>query len=400
MKKIIALTLTVLLCLGAFAGCQSSTLQSYTTDAEKEQAAAEAAANLDYTACYETYPDDKVMLTVDGIDTTWGELFYWMVYDVQSMAAYGSPITDWDAECVFDTTKTNRQFVQEGALDTIKQYKAIEAKAKAAGVELTAEDEATLAANWQTSVDNYGGGDEAAFIEYLQQSYVSKATYDKISRANALTTRLLEETYGANGEKLPEQDVLDEAEAMGYMRVKHIYFAATDAEGAPLTEEGKAGVLAQAESVRSGIAANTSAEAIETAFDAAMANYSEDPGKETYPNGYTFKYGDFGNEAFESAAQALGEYELSPVIEAAGGYHIILRLPLDAGETVFSLYGGGATLNAAVAQSLYQKSIAAWAEEAVVDLTRDYERMDIAKIFSKAVQKPVESETPEEPAEN
>lgn len=391
-KKLLALTLAVLMCVGVFAGCQSSTLQSYTSDAEKRQAELEAAANLDYTPCYQTYPDDKVMLTVDGVDVTWGELFYWLVSDVQIMAAYGSPITDWDAECPFDTTKTNRQFVQEGALDTVTRSNVIEAKAKDAGVELTAEDKAEVDATWQAGVDNYGGGDEAAFIEYLKQSYVSKATYDKITRTGKLATRLQEDIYGANGEKLSEQEVLDEAKAMGYMRVKHIYLPATDAEGNALTEEQLAQNKETLESLRTQLLTYSDTAAMEAAFDQMMTTYSQDPGRETYPDGYTFMYGDFGNETFESAAQTLGEYELSPVVEAAGGCHLILRLPLRADDIVLN----GTTLRLVVSQSLFQTSVTGWSDEADVALTNDYKKLDLAKLFGKAVQKPAESEAPAE----
>ena len=60
-------------------------------------------------------------------------------------------------------------------------------------------------------------------------------------------------------------------------------------------------------------------------FDALMLEYSEDPGMETSPEGYYFFRGEMV-EAFENAAFALAEGEISGIVETEYGYHIIKRL--------------------------------------------------------------------------
>lgn len=394
-KKIIAAALAALMCVGVFSGCQSAELGSYTSDAEKAQAEAEAYANLDYTPCWQTYDADKVMLTVDGVDVTWGELFYQMVSPVATLAAYGSPITDWDAVSIYDSSKTYREYIQSGALNAVTQYAALEAKAAESGIELTAEDEASIAANWQSTIENYGGGDEQALLDYLESIYLTKETYDKLIHANALAARMQIETYGETGEKLSDEEVIEEGEALGYMRVKHIVFTLTDDEGNALTEEQKAEKLAKAQSLREQLLTYTDNAALEAAFDTMMTENSEDTGLSMYPQGYTFVYGDFGNDAFESASQALGEYEVSEVVESSSGYHIILRLPLDPEESPISA-SNGATLRSTAAQAMFQANITSWTEEAKVVETNECKSLNIEKLFAKAVQKPAETEAPVE----
>ena len=63
-------------------------------------------------------------------------------------------------------------------------------------------------------------------------------------------------------------------------------------------------------------------------FDELIAEYNEDPGVSSNPNGYYFGKGQMVKE-FEDASYALNEGEISDVVETVYGYHVILRLPID-----------------------------------------------------------------------
>ena len=67
---------------------------------------------------------------------------------------------------------------------------------------------------------------------------------------------------------------------------------------------------------------------LQAVFDELMWTYGQDPGVETYPNGYTFGEGEMVTEFYEGAI-ALEPGAFSAPIKTDYGYHIIMRMPLD-----------------------------------------------------------------------
>lgn len=64
-------------------------------------------------------------------------------------------------------------------------------------------------------------------------------------------------------------------------------------------------------------------------FDKLMNEYSEDPGKESNPDGYVFTKGEMVEE-FENATKELAVGKMSGLVESPYGYHIIKRMDLPA----------------------------------------------------------------------
>lgn len=387
--KVLALLTAAVLMLGVFAGCQSSELRAYSDEdpAGTEPTGNEDAADKterDYGPVYESYEPDTVMMTINGIEVTWAELFYWYYYDVSSLEAYFGEITDWDAAPAFDETTTYREYVTSNALDTLKQYCALASKAGDMGVSLDEEDLAAIDEAWAASVESYGEGDEAAFIEYLESLFLSESLYRHINEVHALYTKVFEEIYGPNGEKLDETEVLAKAEDEGYMRAKHVLFRTTNDSGEALTEEEIAQKKADAEAVQAELAAITDPAALEARMDELIAEKSEDTGSSYYPDGYTFLPGEMV-EPFETAVSGLENGGLSGVVESTHGYHVILRLPLSP-QVIVQVVSEDQTHSLAyvVAQRLYGEATTAWADESEVVFTKEYEEMDIAALFAKA----------------
>ena len=396
-SKLVPLFLAATVCFGLLTGCQSSKLHSLSEDLAKESTSPDATQNTqttkDYTPCYQSYDMDEVMLSVNGIDVTWDELFYWYVNDVTNIESYFGDITDWDAQCGLDAEKTNREFVMNDALDILKQYCAIESKAKDMGVVLTDEDKATLKTDWENNIQSYGNGDEAAFIEYLRKLYLSKGMYDKINEVNLLYNRLFETMFGGNGEKLSENDVVEKASDMGYIRVKNILIMTKDDTNTTLPADQLKEKKTTAEKILNELKGITDKTALEKRFDELMAQYGEDPGMEYNTDGYTFLPGNgIMIENFEKAATDLDEYGISEIVETDYGYHIIMRLPLRASATaLYSSDSSQKTLAYYVAQDMMGSQTKNWANESKVEFTKTYEDMDIKNVFSKAISSPTES---------
>ncbi len=390
--KTISLLLVLAICLFMFAGCQSTKLHSLSEDAaangESEPSdtpVPETTGPKDYSAAYKAYPIDQVMLTVDGVDITWGEMFYWYAYDVSNMENYFGNITDWDAVSNFDSTKTNREYVTDNAIATISRYCSLEKKAADIGVSLNEVDNTMLQAQWENNIANYGGSEEA-LLAYLEGAYLSKTVYDHISRVNVLYAKASEEMFGEGGEKISDSDLYAVAEDMGYMRAKHILISTVDDTNTELPEQQLTEKKARADEIYGELSDITDHAALAARVDEYIKSDGEDPGATYYTEGYTFLAGSGSMDAdFEAAVSSLGENEISKPVKTQFGYHIILRLPLDrqapvsyTSETEFT------TLGYHVAQEMFSAETESWAQKAEVVTTEEYDNIDLAAVFELA----------------
>lgn len=383
-----ALLMALCLLVSVFAGCQSSELREYTESTDAAQDTTVEAAAVDYTPAFEAFEPDTVMLTVNDIQVTWQELFYWYYYDVSMLNGNFGQMPDWDEISIFDSSKTYREYITENALNTVKHYCALESKAADAGVKLTQEDLDAIDASWQASVDSYGGGDEEAFTEYLKGVYLSRELFLHINEINALYNRLMNELYGENGEKLTAKEVLDEAEAQGYMRFKHIFFSTKDeTTGEELSQEEKDAKRAEAEEILARLQAVSDPAEQEALMDELIIQVSDDSGGLYYPDGYTYLPNTM-TAAVEDCVKGLQPGQLSGIVESGlPGYHIILRLPLDP-QAISQVSSDGLTsytLAGIIAHDIYDKATTAWADESKVVFSEEYQKMDIAEIFGKAI---------------
>ena len=103
-----------------------------------------------------------------------------------------------------------------------------------------------------------------------------------------------------------------------------------------------------------------------------------------HTEGILFRDGGKMYDAFETAAFALEEYELSDIVESPAGYHIILRLPttrnsvIDYDYTTDDYY----TVLAYAATDVYSKRLTKWMSECDVKWTADFESITAEQIFA------------------
>ena len=220
--------------------------------------------------------------------------------------------------------ENTRDYVMSESLELLKQQLVLENMAERYGVTLSEEDEAQLAATRAQYVEQLG---EEGYLTEIYKLGLSEAGYDRVNRANLLYAALYN-AYRMPGTGLyADEDVLHAyAAGVGYITADHILIPTIDlATREALSDETVAENRALAEDLLAQLRASEDPIAL---FKELADRYSEDTGRAANPDGYTFTTGAMVEE-FDSAARALGENEISDVVESAYGYHIILRKPLD-----------------------------------------------------------------------
>ena len=396
MKKILALlTVFVLLfagtvsCFGApFACAEAAPEEAEAAEApgtaEEAETAEEAPAKpkkvLDFDAMRAVYDEDKVVLTIDGTDITWGDyysLFYLYARDAANnfdmMKAYYGMDQSWDD--VFDqsTGMTYADYVAYGAEQEIAQMVLYENYAAEKGAVLSDEAKADIEAGVLETAKKVLGEDATAedYVASLSEFYVSPEMYYRMMNTNYLAEETMTAEFGEIGEKMTSEEVVAELEENSFMTAKHILFMTVDREtGETVDEDTARAAKAKAEEIVRELQAIEDDAERKAKFDEYEAEYNDDPGREIFTDGYTFVPGTMYPE-FEAATEALGDWEVSDIVESTSGYHVIMRLPLS--EESLILYDGNCyparTMSAGTA---YAKELQAYHDGMVTTYAEDF----------------------------
>lgn len=180
-------------------------------------------------------------------------------------------------------------------------------------------------ANVAAQVGSEEMADHVLWVQLLDRDLLAY-----LNESTDLYDQLCELYYGENSGHYPtDAEVNAYLEETGQYRCKHILLATIDlATREPLDEKTIARKKATADDF---LARLRAAEDPITLFDQLMNEHSEDTGLAANPDGYTTSKGEMV-APFEKAALALNVGEISDVVESDFGYHIILRLPMNADE--------------------------------------------------------------------
>ena len=347
-----------------------------------------ASGRLDYDALYTRYAPDEKVLTIDGQEQSWGDYFYVLYTQsgqiedyFNTMAAYYGIVIGW-SDPVEEASETT--FADE-ALDVTErltvELAALEKYAEENNVVLSDEVQAKMEAQKQQDIITTcgEGATEEDFAEFLQEIYLSREMYDRIVLQNYLYQESFKAIYGENAENLSDEEALAYLTENKYVAAAHILLETTDKEtGEAVSEDDKAVKKAELEAVVKELRAIEDPEARAAAFLEKMNTLSEDPGKERYPEGYTFTTGRMVAE-FEDAAFGLKEYEVSDVVETDYGYHILMRLPLSADAVVEynNSTGEARTGRMLAANEAYSKALQTTAEKMELSWLPGYEKPNL-----------------------
>lgn len=242
--------------------------------------------------------DDAVAITVGDAVMTKADLESYI---------YGYTVNGVD----FETAK-------EYAIEDVTNMLSAEAIFAAEGLSYTDDELAAQKAGKDAVIENFGGKD--GYNEYLDSMNISDEFIDRMLNAN----------YAQ--EKIFADDVSDDAVRQEfeetYLRAKHILLATMDTSTQTPYDDEK---IAEQKKLADELLAR--AQGGED-FDAMVAEYSEDPGSATNPDGYYFTAGQMVPE-FEDTTRSLGMNEIG-MCESTYGYHIIKRLPLEDDENALN----------------------------------------------------------------
>lgn len=311
-------------------------------------------------------PGDTTIMTVDGQSISAEQYLYWLAYATESMVQQmGGAEIDWDMDL---GGVTFGDYLVQNAKSMVTLQGVLRTRAAAAGVTLSAEDQAVIDGELDGIEQQLGGPEELAL--WLQEVCVSEAGMKEILTASYMSKLLQEALYAPGGEYYLDDDAMVKwAEDNGKVLAKHILLKTTKDDGTAMTDEEKAAVLAEAQGLVDQLRAENDPEPL---FDTLMNEKSQDgrdaSGKLGAPDGYFFGDGEMV-EAFQEGAKALAYGEVSDPVETNYGYHVILRLK-PVTQTARDSYAQ-ADMNSRVDQ---------WVSEAVVE-TEDILDTITAKAF-------------------
>ena len=364
MKKFVAIMLVSVLALGCLAGCGSK-------------------------------KEDTVM-TVDGVDVSFDEYMYYLNTAASTLISYYQASTgggvDWDGVCIYDKTRTNAEWCINEALYNAAQGCVIMSKGKSMNALPTDEQLKSLEDNISTIRKNYEESDDpdAAFADALNGQGFTLESFKAVNKINFTLGNIFTSLYGENGEKLSEEKLQNYIEENGYMTSAHILFRTKeDVKGEngqttqeELSDSAKAEKKAQAEKLCKELKAIKDDTQRKEKFFEYMKEYSEDPGKDSFPNGYCFTEGTMVEE-YTDTTKELKNYEVSDVVESDFGYHIIMRLPTVSSD-VDTANQYGYTLGQMASSYDFDEEMKTWDVTDKAKFNSGYKSFDFTQFFGDA----------------
>ena len=409
MKKLFALLLCAALLMATLAGCGGKTedgqetaaedVQQQTAAAPEEEPIVEQPLVTDPDAGiaiglggtgYKTYTPDAVVGTVDGVEVTWQEYYYWLTYYASMLfdgaIENGVELTSWDAVGEISNDMSNAEVIITAAQYMTTYYHAILNGAEGIGAELSEQDLADIESIYISNADLDGDGslseeEEASYDRFLAEKCVDSDFYRYLLKVAKITEVIFNTLYGEDGGKYSEEDTKAFIDENGYMSAKRIAILTIDrSTGLSLDEETVAEKTALAEQLHDELAAAASTDELIALFDEYMYEYSDDTGAAEWPDGYVFT--DDGSPLTTITAALDENYGLSDVEETSYGYEIVLRQPVQP-DMAAELDTDGSPLTMRYLAAEWEQNILinAWTETADVTWYKGFETPDLAAIF-------------------
>ena len=270
--------------------------------------------------------DGSSVATVNGVKITKSEFNFYLTQvksQIEQQQNTASAPDFWETAEV--EGKKAIDAAREKALDEAEKAAIITQKAKENGIKLSQEDVASIGKQKSSQMQKSGGRD--AFEAELKKNGLTSETYNSLLENSLYASKLKDKFATDVDDAAAKQFYLDKT-----VRVKHVLFMTVGGQdGKPLPKEQQDAAKAKADQVLAKAKAGED-------FDKLVAQFSEDPGSKSQPDGYIlgkgFALGSQGGmvPAFETASLALQVGAVSDIVETNYGYHIIKRYPTDEAQ--------------------------------------------------------------------
>lgn len=252
---------------------------------------------------------DTVMITMNESYSVTADTYFYHALGLRNEYAYqyGEEIFDYYPELVIDILDEVDSILIDNAAYMLWGSEV--------GFELSEED--LLAFEEQVEdLKDYLIESGTTFAKHLKENNLNDQLFRDVYLTNMYVNKFLTEYIFA---EMPNLEVSDEALEVymtenSVIAAKHILV--TDESGLEYDDQ-----LKLAEEILARIDDGED-------FEALMVEFSNDPGLETNPNGYTFRMGEF-IPVFETATREMNVGSVSDIVESDYGFHIIMRIEVD-----------------------------------------------------------------------
>ena len=255
--------------------------------------------------------------------------------------------------------------VKAATLEQIATAELIRQKCKDLKLSLSKEQKETLQQEKDALIQQLGGS--AAYLEYLNSSYLTDRAYDKLQENGMYYSLLYNYLLEQNKDRYTSE-YLRQFFVSEYIAIEYIGISRVDDDGNPLSEEDDAAQKAKAETALSAMLADNAD------YAAIMEEYNEDPemmglaeplvlSRAMVAQDYPFLL-----PAFDLAA---GEFD--GIYTTDDGYYILIRSAVSA--NYYSEHQEEVYYTAV--DAAFQQTIAEWREAAKITTTKVFDKMNL-----------------------
>jgi len=262
-------------------------------------------------------------------------------------------------------------YLKESATNLVKRYYVPQIMADQLGIKLEDEDYTSIDETINDSIVQSGG--QEGFNKALEDMHIDYDTYKFIISMQILDQKVYEYYYGENGIEKADKDKIFEYINTNYVLVKHILIKLPDETTDTTTEEDttvvktKEDALTKAQMVLDKVNAGED-------FDTLISEYNDDPGMDSYPEGYFFTKNQMAEE-FEQKAFEMQAGTTSDIVETKYGYHILKKYDLT------DYYSNNTSeLDEIYYSYLFGEKVTAFSEGLTVNFKKIYDNINMSSV--------------------